>query len=183
MKRIRLPNIRNLLKLLFQRVVIVAFLLLLQMLLVVWAVLAGEWTETWFWVTMYLLSMGTALHIISNETDPAYKMGWMSAAMCLPIVGCLFYIILGGNRLSKRIRRKMSSMQQTLAENLSQDAEMYHWLENKEPDAALQSNYLTHEAGCPGYTNTETEYFPLGDACFPRMCEEIGKAKKYIFAF
>ncbi len=177
----KLPNIHNLLKMLCQRVVIVALLILLQMLLVIWAVVDNDWTDTWLWVGMYLLTMGTALHIISNDTDPAYKMGWMSAAMCLPVVGCLFYIILGGNRLSKRLRRKMGSMQQTLDENLSQDAEMYHWLENKEPDAALQSNYLTQEAGCPGYTHTETEYFSLGDHCFPRMCEEIRKARRYIF--
>ncbi len=181
MQRFRLPNIHNLLKMLCQRVVIVSVLLLLQLAMVALLVLRGGMTSVWIWVGMYVLSLGVSLHVISNDTNPAYQIAWLAAAMFLPLVGSLLYIILGGNRLSHRLRRKMGSMQQTLTENLSQDAEMYTWLEHKEPDAALQSSYLTHVAGCPGYTNTETEYFHLGDACFPRMCEEIRKAKRYIF--
>lgn len=181
MKRIRLPNIHNLLKMLFQRVVIVSLLLLLQIVLVAVAILRGGSNSIWYWFAMYLVSLVVALYIISNDTNPAYQIGWLASLLFLPLVGSALYLILGGNRLSRRLKRKMGSMQQTMVENLTQDAEMHTWLENKEPDAALQSNYLTQVAGCPGYTGTETEYFSLGDLCFPRMCEELQKAEKYIF--
>ena len=44
-------------------------------------------------------------------------------------------------------------------------------------DAAGQASYLERRAACPAYTNTETEYFPLGDDAFPRMLEELEKAQ------
>ena len=122
MQRFRLPNIHNLLKMLCQRVVIVSVLLLLQLAMVALLVLRGGMTSVWIWVGMYVLSLGVSLHVISNDTNPAYQIAWLAAAMFLPLVGSLLYIILGGNRLSHRLRRKMGSMQQTLTENLSQDA-------------------------------------------------------------
>ena len=48
-------------------------------------------------------------------------------------------------------------------------------------DAASQAHYMEQYAACPSYTNTETEYFPLGDQAFPRMLEELEKAEHYIF--
>lgn len=48
-------------------------------------------------------------------------------------------------------------------------------------DAVNQSRYLERYAHCPAYTNTYTKYFPLGDDVFPRMLEELRRARRYIF--
>ena len=174
-------SIHHLFKMLSRRVVIVSLLLLAQILLVTLAVVRGGQRSYWVWMGMYLLCLGVALHIISNDTNPAYKIGWLASAQFRPRVGGLLYIILGGNRLSKRLRRKMSSMHQLMQKNLHQDPEAFAWLEQEQPDAARQSRYLASAADCPGYRNTETVYFPLGDDCFPRMREELEKAERYIF--
>ena len=44
-----------------------------------------------------------------------------------------------------------------------------------------QIRYLERYASCPAYTNTRTEYFPVGDLAFVRMLEELEKAERYIF--
>ena len=44
-----------------------------------------------------------------------------------------------------------------------------------------QIRYLEAVRLLPAYTNTRTEYFPVGDLAFVRMLEELEKAERYIF--
>ncbi|MPM54949.1 Major cardiolipin synthase ClsA [bioreactor metagenome] len=48
-------------------------------------------------------------------------------------------------------------------------------------NAVIQASYLERMAYCPVYGGTDTEYFSLGDLCFPRILEELRKAERYIF--
>ena len=54
-------------------------------------------------------------------------------------------------------------------------------LTHLDEDAVGQIRYLERYASCPAYTNTRTEYFPVGDLAFVRMLEELEKAERYIF--
>jgi cardiolipin synthase len=49
------------------------------------------------------------------------------------------------------------------------------------PGLLPQARYLEEYAHFPVYTNTETEYFPSGEAFFERLMEELKKAERYIF--
>lgn len=172
---------RNLGKLAFQRVVLVSLGILLQlavMLLFMTKMAAGR---QWFDLLMMFLRVFFVVYLVSSRTNPSYKIAWIILILALPVAGVSIYLFLGGNRLSRREKRKMSSLTLMVEKNLQDDEETSRTLSASDPGAALQSAYLKHHALSPVYAGTKTEYFPCGEACFPRMLEDLKQAKKYIF--
>lgn len=97
-----------------------------------------------------------------------------------PVFGGILYLLLGGNRISERTRRKMKGIAERSNEVLRGDFKADR-LTHLDEDAVGQIRYLERYASCPAYTNTRTEYFPVGDLAFVRMLEELEKAERYIF--
>ncbi|MDD6024138.1 MAG: cardiolipin synthase [Oscillospiraceae bacterium] len=135
----------------------------------------------WLYVLLLVLSAAATLFIISKNTNPAYKIAWVVPILLFPVFGGLFYLMLGGNRLSKRQRKKMNSVEKNLRQHLPQNPEIHEKLRKQSEQAALQSAYLQTVAGCPVYENTTVDYFSLGDLVYPVMLEELRKAENYIF--
>ena len=173
-------NIKKLLSLLFHRSVIVAALIILQAAVLITAMLQFSENFVYLYWIFVGLSVLAVLVIINRQTDPGYKIAWVILILLFPILGWLFYVFCGGNRLSGRARRKMQGMDRTMLEVLEPDWKAER-LARFGRDAVNQSRYLERYARCPAYANTRTEYFPLGDAVFPRMLEELKKAERYIF--
>lgn len=175
--------ISKLLKLLCQRVVLVSLCILLQLIFVM-ALLVHYWNQGdsgLIYLISMVLGLLLTLVIISNRTNPAYKVAWIVVILAFPVFGITFYLLFGGNRLTRRLKRKLEATERVMRSGQSQQPETAEALEQQAPLAARQSQYMRTMAHCPVYRNTETEYFPLGDVCFPRMLEELRKAKRYIF--
>ena len=177
----KLKILPNLIKMVFQRVVMVGISILAPG--AVFALMLWRFKDQhdWFYWGLLLLSIGATLFIISKNTNPAYKIAWLVPILLFPVFGGVFYLLLGGNRLSKRQRRKMTSVEANLRRHLPQNPEITRRLELQNQNAAIESAYLQRVAGCPIYENTTTRYFPLGDDALPAMLEEMKKAEKYIF--
>ncbi len=171
----------KLMKLLCQRVVLVSLCILLQVVALM-VVLLRFWENTG---EFYLISVGLglilSLFIISNRTNPAYKMAWIVVILAFPIFGIAFYLLFGGNRLSSRLKKKLKATERIMVTGQVQEPEVVEALMAQEPLAARQSHYMLTEARCPLYRNTQTVYFPLGDDCYPKMLEEMKKAENYLF--
>ena len=79
---------RNLPKLLFQRVVVVSLAILLQILFVI----AGmDWLrEYWHWMktAMDVVKWVAVLTIMTGRSNPSYKMAWIILILAFP---CLLY--------------------------------------------------------------------------------------------
>ena len=173
-------NIKKLSSFLFQRAVIVALLIILQMfvLLVPMIWVSGYYVYV-YWACV-VLSLLAVLVIIRRQTDPGYKIAWIIPILLFPMFGWLVYLLCGGNKLSARMRRKMQGMDRTMLEQLEGDYKAQK-LSVLGPDAVNQARYLERYARCPVYANTWTRYFPLGDDAFPAMLEELKQARHYIF--
>lgn len=171
----------GMLKKLFQRVVMVSISILAQLVVFVLMIWKFQDSNEIIYVALLVLSVVAMLAIISNNTNPTYKIAWLVPILIFPVFGGLFYLMLGGNRLSRRQRRKMQQVERSMRSHLPQNPETAEALRQNNLDAAVQSAYLQTVAGCPVYTQTETAYFPLGDTAYPAMLEELRKAEKYIF--
>ena len=136
-------------------------------------------TQGFYWCCI-ALSVVAAMLILGSSIDPAYKIAWLLLVLPFPVFGGIFYLLVGGGRIPKRITRRMKRIAEQSEENLKGDFKADDLLPLGE-DAASQARYLENYANAPAYTNTETEYFSLGDLAFPRMLEELKKAKHYIF--
>lgn len=165
---------------LFHRSALIAFSLLTQIaIFVVMIVKFSEYTETFYWCCI-ILSVLAALLIVGSRMDPAYKIAWLILVLPFPVFGGALYLLVGGGTVSKRLQNRMSGMLEKTFHELKDDFKSDDLIPLG-GDAAGQSSYLERNAACPAYTNTETEYFPLGDDAFPRMLEELEKAEHYIF--
>lgn len=165
---------------LFHRSVLVALSLLLQIGALAGMILAfSEHALSFYWACIGL-SILSALLILGSRMEPAYKIAWLLLILPFPVFGGVFYLTVGGGRTSSRMHRRMHGIAVKSAQTLKDDFKADDLLLLGE-DAAGQARYLEEYAACPAYTNTDTEYFPLGDLAMPRMLEELEKAKKYIF--
>ena len=139
----------------------------------------SEYTQLFYWCCIFA-SVAAALAIICSRMDPAYKIAWLLIVLPFPVFGGFLYLFVGSGILPKRLRLRMQSILDKSALALQEDFKADDLLPLG-GDAAGQAHYLEQYAACPAYTNTETEYFPLGDMAFPRMLEELEKAEHYIF--
>jgi len=172
--------LKKLLYILFHRSVLVALALLAQVAtLAVMVVTFSEYIETFYWGCI-LLSVIAAFAILCSRMEPGYKIAWLLLVLPFPVFGGAFYLMVGGGTIPKRTQRRMQGILKKSALALEDDFKSEDLLPLG-GDAASQANYLERRAACPAYTNTETEYFPLGDHAFPRMLEELEKAEHYIF--
>lgn len=172
---------KNYAKLLFQRVVMVSFCILIQIGALLLSVSVLSAYSHWFTVCMSAFAWIAVIAIVCKRTDPGYKIAWIIPILALPVFGILFYLLFGGNRLSRRLKRRMRDVEQIHRQNLRQDPAVIEREGALNPDAALQSNYMKEIACCPVYDNTETFYYPCGEEAFPDMLEAISGARRYIF--
>ena len=171
---------KKILYILFHRSVFVALALLAQMATLFFMVsIFSEYTQPFYWCCI-ALSVFAALAIVGSRMEPGYKIAWLLLVLPFPVFGGIFYLMIGGGYIPKRTQKRMQGMLEKSAQALREDFKADDLLPLG-GDAAGQANYLERRAACPAYTNTETEYFPLGDTAFPRILEELDKAKKYIF--
>ena len=171
---------KKLIYLLLHRSVFVALALLVQIAtLLVMVVTFSEYTEYFYWFCI-LASVAAALAIVSSQMEPGYKIAWLLVILPFPVFGGIFYLLVGGGHVPRRTRRRMQGILHKSAVALREDFKADDLLPLG-GDAAGQASYLEQYAACPAYTNTETEYFPLGDLAFPKMLEKLRQAERYIF--
>lgn len=172
---------RRLGKLIFQRVFIVAFFILLQVAVLLTTMVWLSAFRPWIQALMTALSVLTIIALLYERTNSSYKIAWIILILAFPVAGISLYLIFGGRRLSKRQRRGIQTADELVRGNLWQERVTMEAMENVSDPASVSAAYLYRVSGYPVYDNTETEYFSLGDLAYPRMLEELEKAGQYIF--
>lgn len=170
-----------LIRLLFSRVVLVGTAILIQVLALAIAIWRFSNYFVYFYALCTIISLLTVLWIVNGKSNHAYKLAWIIPIMAFPIFGGLFYFMFGGNKSSKRNRRKMRAIADKMKESLDQCPEIVQSLELENRSAANQADYILKYSDCPVYNNTTTEYLTPGERKFERLVEELHKAERYIF--
>lgn len=173
-------NIKKILSFVTHRTVLVALLLIAQAALFIATILRFSEYFLYVYLLCVFLSLFAVLHIINKKSDPGYKIAWIVPILLVPMFGGLFYLLCGGNGLSRQAQKKMEGMDRHMVTALDPDKKA----ESLAPfgrDAVNQSRYLEEYAHCPLYTNTWTRYYPLGDEAFQPILEELRRAERYIF--
>ena len=172
---------RNLSKLVFQRVVVVSLAILLQIVFV----LAGmSWLHEyrrWLGAAMSVLSWLLVVGIVCGRSNPSYKIAWIVLVLAFPVAGMTIYLLFGGNKVSSHESRKMAGIEQVTTNALRQDPEVLAAVEARQDAAFGHARYLLSCAHYPIYQNSDARYFPGGEACFAAMLEELERAERFIF--
>ncbi len=172
---------KKFLKHITSRCAIVAAFMILQLLavFVVFTVFQNEFV--YFYAFFKFISICVILHIINNDSNPAYKIAWLIPIGILSIFGSLLYLIFGKNRISKRAQKKMRRVESRYKMAIDSREGDLAALREENEEVALQSSYLQRAAGVPPYRNTETTFFGEGADQFAAMVREMEQAKRFIF--
>ena len=181
LKRGRDTVLHKLIKLLFHRAAFMLAYFIGQFILFAHLTRTfSEYFAYFYWFCM-ALSVVAVLVIISNRSDPGYKIAWIILILLFPLFGGLGYAIFGGNRLSRGKRKKLQVLDEDLERVLAQDCKADTVQREVGARAAYQCRYLETVAYCPAYSGTKTTYFPIGEDYFAALQEDLKKAKRYIF--
>ena len=168
-------------KLLFSRMVIVGFAILVQVVWVVNVIL--KLTEYSIWVDFALtaLSILALLVVINKRENPAYKLAWTVPILVFPLLGGILYLLLGNKRPSAKMRAKIDKMMKKARPYIIQDESIMEEIAKRDPKVKNQVQYLIDYADAPIYKNTKATYFKSGEENFPYMLEALRSAKHFIF--
>lgn len=127
-----------------------------------------------------LLAVFMVLWIINRPMDPSIRTTWIIVVVSMPVLGSFLYLFSGlnlGHRLMNRqIRRSITDSQKALNLDLNRN----DLQDDMDPGVASLCRYLQN-FGNPIYHNTNTLYFPSGEAMLEDMLIQLDKAKKSIF--
>ena len=98
-------------KFLFQRVVLVALSILLQLALFVSMVTWLSEYRYWVRILMTAVSVITIVFLLYDRTNSSYKIAWIILILLFPVAGICIYLAFGGRRLSRPVRLRMQKMQ------------------------------------------------------------------------
>jgi len=172
---------RNLTKLVFQRVVVVSICLLLQLAVLFIGIRRFFDYFPWYNAVVGGIALVLTLVIVSKPGDAAYKIAWIIPILAAPTFGVTLYLMFGGNHLSRRKRKNLRLMERTMKDQLKQDRGILDRLELVDPAVEAQAYYLVSKADCPIYVNTKTTYYSVGEDCYAQMLEDLRQAKQYIY--
>lgn len=170
--------------LLFHRMGIMVFLVVLQIVLYVYAFFAlrGSTAYTILYSIMTILSILAVFWIIGDKSNPGYKIGWIVIVLGLVPFGGIAYLILGGNHLSRRGQIRLRAMEQRMKKYLGHDCNRANAMDQLlGEDAGCMVRYLERTSFCPAYGNTRTKFYPLGDVCHADILDALRHAEHYIF--
>ena len=137
--------------------------------------------NVWFYFLFLLISVIAVIHIYNDRSNPDLRLSWMLPIAIFPVFGAIFYITIISRPGTKVMYRKIKKLSEQTKRNVQSGILVRKKLSAEHPQMGRLAHYLENFDNSPVYTNTQAKYFPLGDAQFVAMLEELEKAEKFIF--
>ncbi len=173
----RLPFVRFFNKIL-NRVVITVVLVALQVAWLLWAFFSLTTGRVWVNAALRVLSVIIVLYLVRKDENSAYKIIWIVLIGTLPLLGGALYLLFGNKAPAKRMREKMQEVEKQHTDDLSQKEGQSDALETR---CRSLSRYVANYGPYPAWKNTAAEYFPCGEAMYPKLLADLEKAERFIF--
>ena len=168
-------------RVLFRRRVLVALALVLQVLVLI-GLLSRKTPEVRYLSTVLsLISLLTAVHVVSEQDKGAYKTAWVFLILLFPVFGGLLYGMFHFQQPTHKLASAIREAEQTGAPQLLLPGTAYTEARDRLADLFPQVRYLPDSVGDPVYDHTAVRYFSPGEALFQALLPELKKAQRYIF--
>lgn len=168
----------SILRLVFSRTAIALLFLVIQIGLMLFIF---SWLETKAYGFFVILSVLAALGILNSKINAYYKMAWVIPILTVPVFGVLFYLFMHFQKSSRKITERVKMMTEETVAYRRQNTKIMEQLQKEDMTEYGIQHYAAQTAGFPSYDNTSAQYFPMGEVFFPKLKEELRKAKKFIF--
>lgn len=180
-RRLEKPRAKGLLSLIFSRFFIFALLILVQIGLILYVVnLASEHIEHYL-IIERIFAFLMIVYLFSCSMEASAKLTWMLIISLLPVAGAAILLFTKVNLGNRRISRAIASITKETKHALPQAEDVMEDLHVDGGNTDDLVRYLSRSGCFPAYRNTETVYFPSGEAKFEAVLKELEKATEYIF--
>lgn len=163
------------------RIIISAFLLLLQFAFISAVLYDYTITSAWMYSLSVALGILTVIIIINRRGNPDHKITWIVFILTFPLFGITVFALWGGGRVLPHIKRRKTLSEARYKHYLKDNSPVLERLRYYDMIHSRQADYLIGESGYPIYNNTSTEYISPVETFFPRLLMELEEAEKYIF--
>ncbi len=136
---------------------------------------------TWIYAVIRLMGAIFVLRIYGSHKTSSIRMTWMLIILSLPIFGAFFYLLIGLNGHSLRMRKRYIDVDRILMPMLPKNDDVADNVRNFDGRLSGLVEYIRRQAGFPVYQNTKIEYYDDADKGFEAQKRDLAKAEKFIF--
>lgn len=173
--------VKSVKKILLGRVVIVGLAVGFQFGWLFWLAVQFSLRSSVVNLLFQAAGVATALYIINQWGNPAYKIVWTFVILLFPVGGLTIYFVFGRSRMTRRTRERMEAKHREIAPLLPRNQELEDEIYRRSKSVGRQSKYITEWSDFPVYSNTSVGYYRCGEELFPDMLRDLRGAKHFIF--
>lgn len=126
-----------------------------------------------------IIKFVSIIYIIYKPINASYKIIWIILLMFMPVFGFVAYMLWGNNKVSKKLKVKLSKIRRDTNKLLCVDKELYNGISNKE--RLKEAMYLLNVTDYPIYRCGDVDYFSVGEDYYKHLLDDLNSASKYIF--
>lgn len=166
---------------LFRRRMLIALLILGQAAFFVYWIVSESMVSQRLSQVLTIISILVVLYVVSKRDKGAYKTIWVFLILCFPIFGGLFYLLVTCQTTTKLMRRDIAIALEKTKELYSLPGDGYEEAREITDGHFPQVRYLQDYVGYPVYSNTQIQYYSLGELFFDALLQQLERAEQYIF--
>lgn len=171
---------RSKLRQLLGRRLLVVILILVQIILL--AGMLFRFSQLyWLAAILTVLSVATALHLLTRSDKSAFKLSLVFLILLFPLFGGAFYWVFHFQSGSYGFRRALNRLFQKQRAEYNPSSAALERAKKQLPRDGKLLTYLQATAAFPVFQNTQTHYFPSGKQMLSTLLEDLEKAERYIF--
>jgi len=163
--------LRKIVKILFNRISIVAFLLCVQIGFFVMLMVYGAKISQYINWGLTFLSLLVVQYIVDKDDSPEFKLAWCIPILIFPIFGGLLYLIIKLQSSNEKI--KINKVSKDLLPDLKQSEDTMEAFFAEDAGAARQAAYVSSYAGYPVYEKSSATYLHIGEEFFKQLLKEL----------
>lgn len=172
---------KNILKVIFGRVLFTTLCLLLQLAWIIMIVWKLNQYFVWFSVFQEIIALLVVIRINARSEYSAARLVWTIVILALPIFGIILYLMFGRNGLTRHTRRKYARVEERFSRELVQDEAVLHQLKQENIFIHNQEFYIQSASGYPVYQNTAVTYYSQTEPALEALLADLASAREFIF--
>ena len=147
-----------------------------------WAVLSKLWSySVYFLAVLIVTNVFVFLSILCADSNPEYKLTWMSIVLLVPILGSVIFLLFYRRKMNKKEIARAEKIGERLSE-CREDGGALAILGEIDPLAAGKAvALLGDDFTASVYSDTVCSYFSLGESMWEKMLGDIRLAHRFIF--
>ena len=153
----------------------------IEVVLIILIIIGMSKEFVWFSAAFSLLGLAVVLALYGKKQSASIKMPWILLILLVPVAGLAFYLLVGQNQGTKKMRKRYEEIDKKLLPLLPANDKEQQELKEKSPYAANITHYIREYSGYPVYKNTDITYFDDAKKGLESQKEELKKAKEFIF--